>query len=319
MGDDNEFAMDSSDEEGAEPVMMDQQEGQFPNPQQKVTKVENDHFDEAVEINDSEELDSEEDAQIDNGAQPTAAAVGEDEPQPAGGSDIPLPATAYNPDEYAGLNVDPEISELFEYITRFTPQTVELESTFRPFIPNYIPAVGEVDAFLKMPKPTGEEEKLGIEGLDEPCLNSSDEKILEMKYVQIKKTDKTSVQKMDVKTVENAERNPSEVNHWITQLEELHKGRALPTVSYTKQMPDPDLLLEEWPPEMERAIESIPFPGPEIAMSTDEYARTMLAFLGIPVHKNAGNKAIVEALHVMFSLYSDFRDNIHFKKQQQNE
>jgi intraflagellar transport protein 46 len=30
---------------------------------------------------------------------------------------------------------------------------MELEAKLRPFIPEYIPAIGEVDAFLKMPRP----------------------------------------------------------------------------------------------------------------------------------------------------------------------
>jgi intraflagellar transport protein 46 len=42
---------------------------------------------------------------------------------------------------------------------------------FKPFIPDYIPSVGEVDAFLKMPKPDAKEEDLGITVIDEPALN----------------------------------------------------------------------------------------------------------------------------------------------------
>ena len=59
---------------------------------------------------------------------------------------------------------------------------------FKPFIPDYIPAVGEVDAFLKMPKPDAKEEDLGIIVLDEPALNQSDDGVLQMKYIQLKKT-----------------------------------------------------------------------------------------------------------------------------------
>lgn len=41
----------------------------------------------------------------------------------------------------------------------------------KAFIPEYIPAVGEVDAFLKMPIPDGKDETLGLAALDEPALN----------------------------------------------------------------------------------------------------------------------------------------------------
>lgn len=32
----------------------------------------------------------------------------------------------------------------------YTPQTVELENSLKPFIPDFIPAVGDIDAFLKV-------------------------------------------------------------------------------------------------------------------------------------------------------------------------
>ena len=35
-------------------------------------------------------------------------------------------------------------------LARYTPQKVDLETKFRPFIPDYIPAVGDIDAFIKV-------------------------------------------------------------------------------------------------------------------------------------------------------------------------
>lgn len=57
---------------------------------------------------------------------------------------------AYHPSDYEHLSVSPEISELFSYITRYTPQSIELEYRLRPYIPDYIPAVGDIDAFIKV-------------------------------------------------------------------------------------------------------------------------------------------------------------------------
>lgn len=165
-----------------------------------------------------------------------------------------------------------------------------------------------------MPKPNGDEEDLGITQLDEPCLNPTDDKVLEMKYIQIKKTDGVAPTKMSVRQIENAENNHKEINNWINNVTELHKGRPPATVNYTKQMPDFDKLMEEWSPGMERALQENHFPGPDIAMSTTDYARVMMAMLGIPVHKN--DKAVIEGLHLMFSLYQEFRDNEHFKQMQ---
>ena len=131
------------------------------------------------------ELDSEDQDEVESSesAQPEMPeATGEANTETA-----PPPQGAYNPDKYNGLNVDDDVRELFDYITRYKAQNIELETPFRPFIPDYIPAIGEVDAALKGPKPDGEEEDLGITVLDEPALNQSDKAFLELKYIQISK------------------------------------------------------------------------------------------------------------------------------------
>ena len=47
-----------------------------------------------------------------------------------------------------------EIKELFQYVSRYKPHNIELETKMRPFIPDYIPAVGEIDHFAKVrPQP----------------------------------------------------------------------------------------------------------------------------------------------------------------------
>lgn len=91
----------------------------------------------------------------------------------------------------------------------------------------------------------------------------------------------------------------------------------MPSVAYTKAMPDFDTVMDEWPSQMEQAMRNFEFPGPDIAMSTEEYARLMCAMLNIPVHKTANNKGVIEALHMMFTVFSDFKENPHFQKQEQ--
>lgn len=78
-------------------------------------------------------------------------------------------------------------------------------------------------------------------------------------------------------------------------------------------MPDFDQLMSEMNPEMEHAIKEFRFPGPEIDMHTSDYARLVCAMLDIPVHKLANNKSIIESLHVLFTLFSEFRQNQHFQ------
>lgn len=58
--------------------------------------------------------------------------------------------------------MEPEIKELFLYIERFKPNFLELEASLKVFVPEYIPAVGEPDAIIKMNRPDEEHENLGL-------------------------------------------------------------------------------------------------------------------------------------------------------------
>jgi len=187
----------------------------------------------------------------------------------------------------------------------------------KPFIPDYIPAVGEVDAFLKMPRPDGANEELGITVLDEPALNCEDKTTLELKYVQINNVTQGSTSQIQVESIENSDKKPKDVSRWIQSIGDLHKTKPAPTVNYSKQMPEIDSLMEEWPPQMEDALRQVPFPGPDIDMHIADYARMVCAMMDIPVHKLANNKSIVESLNLLFTLYVEFRDNEHFKKKEE--
>ena len=136
------------------------------------------------------------------------------------------------------MKVSSEVKDLFEYITRYKPQKIDLETKLKPFVPDYIPAVGEVDACLKMTKPDGLKEDLGINQLDEPALNCEDKTVLELKYVQSKNVVRSAP--MTVDSIEGADKKPKEISRWINSMHELHKSRPAPTVSYSKQMPDFD-------------------------------------------------------------------------------
>ena len=55
-----------------------------------------------------------------------------------------------------------EIKELFKTISRYSPIMQDIDTKLKAFVPDYIPAIGEVDAFLKMPRPDGKPESLGL-------------------------------------------------------------------------------------------------------------------------------------------------------------
>ena len=110
-----------------------------------------------------------------------------------------------------------EVKELFEYITRYKPQKIDLETKLKPFVPDYIPAVGEVDACLKMPKPDGNKEELGIVEVDEPALNCEDKTKLVLQYLQTTKTAGKQVE-VEVSSIDNADKKPKEVSKWINSV-----------------------------------------------------------------------------------------------------
>ena len=56
----------------------------------------------------------------------------------------------YDPAEFQHLQVSGELKELFQHITRYTPQTIDLETKLKPVIPEYIQAIGDIDAVLKV-------------------------------------------------------------------------------------------------------------------------------------------------------------------------
>lgn len=41
-------------------------------------------------------------------------------------------------------------------------QSIELETKLKPFIPDYIPSIGGIDEFIKVPRPDGKPDFLGL-------------------------------------------------------------------------------------------------------------------------------------------------------------
>ncbi|CAG9312112.1 unnamed protein product [Blepharisma stoltei] len=221
---------------------------------------------------------------------------------------------AYNPAEYQNLAVSAEVKELFQYIQRYKPQQIELDTKLRPFVPDYIPSVGEVDAFLKIPRPDGAHEDLGLVTLDEPKLNQTDPALLELKLKPLIKRPGTGGAGAAVRSIENADKNPKKITTWISNIADAHRVKPPPTVNYSKNMPDIDTLMDVWPAEVEDAVNALELPGPDLEVDLGTYVRIVCAILDIPVHNLPNNKSLVESLHLLFTLYSNFKSNQHFKQ-----
>lgn len=102
---------------------------------------------------------------------PSAGAGGSDD----GGGDL---AGGYNALEFKHLNVSDEIRELFKYIGRYQPHTIDLDTKLKPFIPDYIPCVGGIDEFIKVPRPDGKPDFLGLKVRGLPLAMLGEQQVL---------------------------------------------------------------------------------------------------------------------------------------------
>ncbi|KFV78824.1 Intraflagellar transport protein 46, partial [Struthio camelus australis] len=205
----------------------------------------------------------------------------------------------YNPADYDYLPVSTEIKELFEYIRRYTPQIIQIEHKLQPFLP--------FSVYLQVPRPDGKPDNLGLLVLDEPSTKQSDPTVLSL-WLKENSKQHNITQQIKVKSIENAEKNPKAIDSWIESISELHRCKPPATVHYTRPMPDIETLMQEWLPEFEELLGKVGLPTAEINCGLAEYIDMICAILDIPVYKSR-----IQPLHVLFSLYSEFKNSQHFK------
>ena len=216
-----------------------------------------------------------------------------------------LPPGAYNAEEFANMNVSDEIRELFQKIQRYRPHNVDLDTKLQPFIPDFIPAVGDIDPFIKIGRPDGRVDQLGLTVLDEPAAKQSDPVVMRLQLGDM--TKKAVSQPTVVRSLSDVSNNPQKITNWINSIKDRHANKPAPTVHYTKTMPDIEQLMQVWPAEFEELLETTKLPTAELDVDTQTYVKIVCAMLDIPVHNN-----IIESLHVLFTLYSEFKQNQHF-------
>uniref|UniRef100_A0A4W3JE55 Intraflagellar transport protein 46 homolog n=1 Tax=Callorhinchus milii TaxID=7868 RepID=A0A4W3JE55_CALMI len=274
-------------------------------------------YDESVDVNDGEEVASVYTPTPRHVRKPLQRAFVENEDEEEEDSDETdsdeddeehgaPPEGAYDPADYEHLPTSPEIKELFQYITRYTPQSVELDHKLKPFIPDFIPSVGDIDAFLKVPRPDGKADTLGLVPLDEPCAKQSDPTVLSLWLTENSK--QHSITQLKVKSVENAEKNPKAIDNWMESISELHRSKPHANIHYTRPMTDIETLMQEWPAEFEELLGKVSLPTAEINCDLAQYIDMICAILDIPVYKDR-----IQSLHVLFTLYSEFKNSQHFK------
>ncbi|XP_061722051.1 intraflagellar transport protein 46 homolog isoform X1 [Cydia pomonella] len=243
---------------------------------------------------------------------------------------VVIPAEgAYDPKQYQDLKVPADMENIFQYIMKYTPQKIDIEFKLQPFVPEYVPAVGDIDAFLKVTTPArgvrgeqlGEQflehiDNLGLMVLDEPAAEQSESALL---HLQLRALSKTSAKPtMVTKKLENAEKNGKALDRWIKDVSELHRAKPPPTVAYSRKMPDIDTLMEEWPASVERALDAVGVPPAGLACSLAEYADLVCGVFDIPV-ADASLAARVAALHLLFALYTHVKNSQLYAERQNEE
>ncbi|TPP45745.1 Intraflagellar transport complex B protein 46 C terminal family protein [Leishmania donovani] len=218
------------------------------------------------------------------------------------------PQLGYNPAKYARINATAsrEMQDLFKQIMEYEPFAAELPAKLRPFVPDYIPTVGDLDPFVKVPRPDGIPDGLGLEIVDEPAIPQSNPAVV---LLELNATNAHGVAADIVDSLENAANRPEVIDRWISDIKKVHYKKALPTVNYQRPMPDIETLMQVWPQQFEEVLNSdVAFPPSQINLDLDQYVRTLCAILDIPTYSS-----LIDSLHVMFTLYEEFRSNQHFQ------
>lgn len=81
---------------------------------------------------------------------------------------------------------------------------------------------------MKVPRPDGKEDGLGLRYLDEPSTNQSDPTVLELQLRA--KSKKLQNGDVVVRSIENADRNPAKIEKWIQDIADLHRSKPPPQV-----------------------------------------------------------------------------------------
>ncbi|EFO22390.2 hypothetical protein LOAG_06093 [Loa loa] len=236
----------------------------------------------------------------------------------ATGNDVNDITKSENEDKKFRANVSTilsaDVKQLLSYVESYTPKMIHIEPILKPFLIDYIPAVGDVDAFIKIPRPDGVEDDLGLVLLDEPAMEQSDPIILNLKMRnELKDHTNMLAKDIPVKKLERADENIEEIEHWISSIKEIHRTKPSDIVIYTKPMPNIEHLMQEWPIEVENLLKNEQLPSAALDVSLEEYVDICLALIDIPVQKSR-----IQSLHVLFTLFAEFRNSQHFRNLAKN-
>ena len=176
--------------------------------------------------------------------------------------------------------------------------------------------MGDIDAFIKIPRPDGVPESLGKTALDEPAAQQSDPSVLDLQLRAVSRT-QTSAKGVTIKKVDCGKEEKA-IEGWIRDISDLHRCKPPLTVVYGKPMPEIDSLMQEWPPAVENLLLDLGNGGFGLNADLDcgedigDFVDLVCSLCDIPIYKSRR----IESLYVLFSLYSTFKQLPNFWKRQ---
>lgn len=217
-----------------------------------------------------------------------------------------------SPDKWENLPINQEVKDLFPYILKYIPQHIETAYHLQPFLPDYVPAVGDVDAFLKVTEPpllkpqrSREVEehlkKLGLYFLDEPSGSQSEPSLLNMKLRSALTGSGKNARSASASLVPTAKSN-KDIDKWINEVEQVHMSQSVYDVQPRK---DIENMIIDWPRSYANATGAIQDAYQRCLsdqLTLSEYIRTLCQQFAIegPLETQADYLLSVQTL---FALY----------------
>ncbi|KAL4420487.1 hypothetical protein ABPG75_010143 [Micractinium tetrahymenae] len=230
--------------------------------------------------------------------------------------------------------MDPQqLQELFAFADSYRPPEYQLPVRLQPFLPDYVPAIGAPNAFIAPPRPDGEPDFLGLTVLDEPALRQSDPAAVALQLRHQLRLQGGGGSSSSggaggegglppLGWVADPARQPQGLDDWIQQVEGLHQ-EAASAATLAPAPPDLERLMQAWSPEVQAQLQGSALPDPRQDVDVHTFARMVLAVLDLAPPANAGAAGgsagsaaagLAEALHSLFALYLEFRNNPAFQQ-----
>ncbi|KAJ3312778.1 Intraflagellar transport protein 46 [Boothiomyces sp. JEL0838] len=212
-------------------------------------------------------------------------------------------------------DIEKEMKSLIDMISLFHPETIELEPTLCPFLPEYIPCIGDIDPIIKIPKPNGELKSLGLEVLDEPNALQSDPAVVDLSlraHLLEKSPDKVKIRSIKIPvtvTPKDQDQIIKSLDVWIKTVNDIHSKQTI-----RKNDIDLEKLMAEWPPEIDNYLPKIELPGADIDLKLKDYVQLCCNILDIPLVDSRVKRRVgyVHSVSKLFELYSEFKNSQHF-------